>query len=328
MDQKTALVTGATGFTGWHMVKLLEEKGYQVIATDIREPIGDRHHFQKFIKVDLTKEDSVNSPDFLKALYSANYIFHIAGLFNYASPAHRLFEVNVSGTRNLLRAIGRLTYHRQNRVVVWGAAGVFGNFDHIPLPATEDMPPKTDNSYLLSKLEQERVALTEGSLRGIPITVIRPSAVYGPHSNYGMAVSIITMLKTKVGFIIGNGKNKGALVHVQDVVRAAEFLARNEKSVDEVYHVTDDALYSVEEVTRHLTRSCGALLLPFKMPRWLALKMSGLIKIDRELINLVTINSWLSNEKIKTLGFEFQYPDSKIGLTETVEWYKANPSPL
>lgn len=323
MDKKTALVTGAIGFTGWHMVHLLLEKDYHVIATDLQPSDDPLYRNVEFIALDLLQSDLTENDALLDALRRTDYVFHIAGLFNYTAPALRLFDVNVGGTQNLLNAISACGH--TPRLVVWGAAGVFGNFDHIPLPATEDMPPQTSNPYLVSKLAQERVALLKGKIHSIPTTVIRPSAVYGPRSRYGMALSITTLLKTKVGFVIGGGKNKGALVHVRDIARAAEFLARNDQAIGEVYHITDDTPYTTEEITRHLVKACGGVFIPVHIPRWLALKTAGLAKIDRELIHLATINAWISNEKIKKLGFQFSYPDSKIGLTETVEWYKANP---
>lgn len=319
---KTALVTGAAGFMGWHMTKLLLEKNYKVIASDIKEPTDDLFQDIKFVKADLTQNIVTHNPAFLTAICQADMIFHIGGLFNYSASPYDLFETNVTGTRNLLKAAD-MAQHRP-KIVIWGAAGVFGDFSHIPLPATEMMPPKTDNPYILSKLEQELVALNEGGLRSIPVIVIRPSGVYGPRSTYGMALSIKTMMKSKLGFVIGNGKNKTALVHVRDVVRAAEFTANNSAG-GEIYHVTDDTLYTVAEIAIHLAELCSARFIPIKIPLWLALWIAKASKIDGHLVRLATINAWLSNEKIKRLGFKFGYPDGKIGLSETVEWYKNNP---
>ena len=261
----------------------------------------------------------------MSALARAHSVFHIAGLFNHAESLERLFEVNVLGTRNLLRAIERchrLDVLKYPRVVVWGAAGVFGNFLHIPLPATEEMPPQTNNPYLLSKLYEELEALQFCKYNEIPITVIRPSAVYGSRSVYGMAFSITTMLKSKLALVVGSGKNRGALVHVRDVVSAAEFLSTHSRAIGEVYHVTDGTSYTVEEIARSLARACGAIFVPVKIPKWLALRLSRFIRIHRELIEISTVDACLSNEKLRALGFVFEYPDGVIGLAETVLWYK------
>lgn len=321
-----ALVTGAAGFTGWHMVKLLLEEGYEIIATDCRKSNNDPvYKLTRFIEIDLTNPADVFDEGFLKELAEAQFVFHIAGIFDHAASLSKLFEVNVLGTRNLLDAIRRAhagEAQKYPRVIIWGASGIFGDFSHISLPATEAMPPRTDNPYFLSKLYEELEALRFWQRDRLPVTVLRPSAVYGSHSVYGMALSITTLLKSRMAFVVGNGKNKGVLVHVRDVVRAAEFLARNDGAVGEVYHVTDDNPYSVEEITRSLAQSCGAIFVPIKIPTWIALRLAKLIGVHRELIKVATVNTWLSNEKLKKLGFSFQYPDSKIGLAETAAWYK------
>lgn len=317
-----ALVTGCAGFVGWHMVNCLLDLNYEVVGTDIIGP--DPAFFQNpnfsFVKADLTDPANIAGSGLLDKLTDVDVIFHVAGLFTYHSSLEKLFKVNVDGTLNLIKALAQ--EKKGKRMIVWGAAGVFGNFDHIPLPATEEMTPKTDNPYLLSKLYQERLALESGRYYKIPVTVIRPSAIYGSRSCYGMAISINTILKSKLAFVIGSGKHRGALVHVRDVVRAAEFLARRSEAESEIYHITDDALYTVHEITQYLAHLCGARFVPFKVPRWLAFKVAQLSKIDYELVHLATINAWLSNEKIKKLGFEFKYSDSRAGLAETVAWYK------
>ncbi len=323
-DQKIALVTGATGFTGRHMVDLLLEKGYEVIATDLKNP--NNPVFIKsgvrFIPADLTNFRDLERGGFFEAVRRVDCVFHIAGIFDHSASLSKLMEVNIWGTKNLLRILERST--KKPRVIVWGGAGIFGDFKHIPLPATENMPPKTNNPYFLSKWLEEREAFECGRLYDLPVTVIRPSGVYGPHSIYGMAFSITTMLKSKLAVVIGNGKNIGALVHVRDVVRAAEFLAQKNEAAGETYHVTDDTPYSTKEIAQCLAKLCEARCLPIKVPLWLALLIAPLSKIHREIVRMTVIDTWLSNEKIKKLGFEFEYPDSRIGLAETVAWYKSH----
>jgi UDP-glucose 4-epimerase len=150
-----------------------------------------------------------------------------------------------------------------------------------------------------------------------------------------MAFSILLIGQGKLPpFILGNGKNRGGLVHVEDIVGAAEYLARHPDAAGEIFNVTDDTLYTVGEITRCLAR---ALKIPFisfiHLPERVVLfianraaknaKKFGLPPpVDRELINLITANSWISNEKLKTFGYQLKYPDTKIGLAETIEWYR------
>lgn len=333
-----ALVTGAGGFVGWHMVKYLLDKGYEVVATDLKKSADPLYQQTKFVESDVTDQASLMRDEFCNAIFNCDKVFHIAGLFNYGAAADKLFEVNVQGTRNLYEALNSV--HNRPRVVVWGAGGVYGDFDQYQLPVKEENlkesdPARTDNSYLLSKFYEERCAFDWGIQYQIPTTVIRPTAIYGPRSRYGLALSILLMGHGKLlPSVIGNGKNRCGLVHVRDIVGMAEFLANHPNAAWEAFNATDNTLHNVTEITRHLARSFDIPFFSFlKTPEWLVRYLGKLAAksarrfglappVDEELIRLITVNSWLSNEKLKKLGYQFQYPDSKIGLTETIEWYK------
>lgn len=331
------LVTGAAGFTGQHMVEYLlsrTDPKYEVFGTDLKKPKDPHCPTISFFEKDLTKADELCSDDFLEVLQKVKIIFHIAGIFNYAAPAENLMMANVRGTQNFFNAL--VKSGNKPRVIHWGAAGILGSFGHLAsLPATEDMSPRTDDSYLLSKWLGEYEALNYWLDFGIPVTVIRPSAVYGPRSRYGMALSILLVGQGKLPpMTVGSGKNRGALVHVYDVVGAAEYLARHEKAVGEVFQVTADCKYTISDITRHLAKLFGIpfipwLKIPAKLLYWIVDKISEKSKklgvkmsFDRELVRMIVTNSWLSNEKLKQFGYQFQFPDALEGLTQTVAWYK------
>lgn len=332
------LVTGAGGFVGWHMVKYLLDKGYKVVATDLKKPADPLYQQTKFVESDVTDQASLMRDEFCRAILFCSKVFHIAGLFSYGASTDKLFEVNVQGTRNLYEALHSV--HNRPRVVVWGAGGVYGDFDQYQLPVKEkDLETgdraRTDNPYLLSKFYEERCAFDWGMEYQIPTTVIRPTAIYGPRSRYGLAVAILLMGRGKLlPSIIGDGKNHCGLVHVRDIAGMAEFLANHPDAAWKVFNATDDTLYKSTDITGHLAKSFGIPFFAFlKTPGWLVRYLGSLAAraakrhsfpapVDEELIHLTTVNSWLSNEKLKGLGYVFQYPDSLVGLTETIKWYR------
>lgn len=327
---KKAVVTGACGFIGQHMIALLKEKGYQITATDLCEkPKDDLFKDVNYFKANLT--DIFFSPALNDALMDADVIFHIAGLFDYGADAFNLFNVNVTGTKNLFFRLNNLK--AKPRVVAWGAAGIYGNFEHIELPAKEHMPAKTNNPYLISKLKEEELALAMGKIMEIPVTVIRPAAVYGPGAKYGMGIPIIFIGKGKLPpFILGKGDNKAPLVHVRDIVGAAEFLSQKSEAIGEVYNISADCKYTSGEITKHFAKLLNVKFIKIKLPRFIAdtfvkwvVKKSNKMQVkpslDSEFVNLTITNAWISNEKLKKAGYKFVYPDSKEGLRETVAWY-------
>jgi len=337
-EKVTVLVTGAVGFTGRHMVEYLlshDDPKYEVIGTDLRKPKDDNYPDIQFLEKNLTQPSELYADDFQEVQRRAKINLHIAGLFDYSAGLQKLMHVNVDGTRNLFNAAIK-SGNRSVRFLTVGAAGIFGTFEHLAsLPATENMEPKTDNPYLVSKWQQEIEALNYYEDYGIPVTVIRPSAIYGSRSIYGMALSILLIGRGILPpMTVGDGKNHGALVHVHDVVSAMEFLSRQEKAIGRVYQVTDDGDYNIEEITECIASEFG---LPFiswlkipprllhKIMSWANAKSKELgvkTALDPQLINLITTNSHVSNKDLKDLGFEFKYGDSLKGLKEAIASYK------
>jgi len=338
-----ALVTGATGFIGSHMVDLLVRQGHEVTATD--KPSSKRTYLNPkaaFIPADLTDAESAS------ALFASgtpfDHVFHAAAIYDYSSPQDELDKANVDGTSNLLTAIKR--HSPAATVVVWGSGSVYG--DTGTEAATEEMPPNPQNSYEHSKAKQEEIALAFSD--ALKIIVIRPAAVYGPRGAYGASILIFMIAKGQIPCIIGDGKTPAFLVHVADVVNAALFLAENYDAVGAkiktdvprtkfIFNINDDSTYSNEELllwAERCLRDVGRTdvqLLRAHCPMWLikpiislntrwARKTGKRPPVERDLVEYLTRPILMSNVKIKSLGFRLRYPDAKIGIQETVAWYK------
>lgn len=207
MAKELALVTGACGFVGSHMVELLMEKGIEVRATDLEK--ADRTHLNRlgieFVPSDLTKKETL-----LPALEGVDYIFDIASLFDYSAPWDLLYKVNVEGARNLCQ----VALETNPKVIVhWSSGSIYG----IPkeLPTTETSPIYPSNNYEKSKWRQEQVMLEYHKRYGLPVVVIRPAVIYGPRSKYGVMTPIFMMAKGKLRAIPGSRKTRGSFVHIR-----------------------------------------------------------------------------------------------------------------
>src|SRR3989344_357983 len=101
---RVALVTGAGGFMGGHMVDVLREAGgWQVIATDIVAPRGYQPPLDKFYLADLaSKLEGLGMAHFLKEQSPhLDAVFDVKGLFDYSSSLEALRRANVQGSKNL-----------------------------------------------------------------------------------------------------------------------------------------------------------------------------------------------------------------------------------
>lgn len=160
-----ALVTGAAGFIGSHVVHALEEAGVCVRGFDRAGPAG---------ACEWVEGDVLNREALARAMDGCDAVLHLAGLYSYyRRDAGAVMRVNVDGTRNVLAAAG------ERRVVMTSSAATCGP---VPgRPADEhDSPPRWELrvAYKRSKLESERVAL-EAAAAGRPVVVVNPTTPVG-----------------------------------------------------------------------------------------------------------------------------------------------------
>lgn len=327
-SRKTALVTGACGFVGAHMTEHLIAKGYAVVAAD--HPLADRGVLPRgveFVPLDLAE------PESLKALerFTFQKVFHIAGVFDYEAGWDRLYAVNCLGTRHLLKALLKRKSALES-VVVWSSGSVYGrNFGGTPV--SEEDPPAPLNDYELSKLLQEQEALKFHQAYGLPVVAIRPSAIYGPRSRYGLAAVLFLMRRGFLRFVPRGCDHVGGYVHVEDVAAAAEFLSDRPEAAGHVFNLTDDSLLTLAQAIRLSASLLGVRLWPLPIPMTLvrlaaradrlrgrALGRRPLLEPD--LVDYLGRSFWMKNAKLKREGYKFRYPTLADGLPGTVAWYR------
>ncbi len=170
------LVTGASGFIGGRIVRMLQERGNNVRA--MCRPSSNRSHLPpetEWVTGDIRDEDDVR-----RAILGCTGVYHCAG---FVGPTHyRLSdfeEINVSGTRNVMRAAAAAGV---TRVVHTSSIAAIGGGDG-QLVDESISGQNLMRGYALSKRESEAVAL-ESNSRGLQVVVINPGVVYGPRDRY------------------------------------------------------------------------------------------------------------------------------------------------
>ncbi|MEW6202743.1 MAG: NAD(P)-dependent oxidoreductase [bacterium] len=328
----TALVTGACGFAGSHTTDLFIEKGCRVVATDLES--ADRKFLNpraEFIPADVTRPETLE-PLFRRRI---DYIFHPAAVFDYEAPWELCEKVNVGGMRNLCEiALER----KVRRLVLYSTVSVYGWPEPDELPVREDNPKRPGISYEKSKWMQEEIGM-EFLRKGLPVTVIRPGPVYGPRNVYGVATILFLMAKFPILPFPVNLNNRFVCVHVRDVANAAFFLAGKDESIGEAYNVVDCSSYTLLDMVKFVCPKMGVKIIPTFIPREvlyivgnqvadvsksIARIIGGRPLVEKDMVYYLKADYSFSNEKLRSLGYRFLYPDSLKGLGETIEWYKAN----
>ncbi|MBI4361852.1 MAG: NAD-dependent epimerase/dehydratase family protein [Euryarchaeota archaeon] len=324
-----AVVTGASGFVGTHMVDLLAREGYEVRATDVRPPAAPGT--AKFIASDITRKETLKP-----ALQGADVLFHIAAVFDYSTPWEVLHRVNVEGTGNVFEVAMDAGV---KTVVLWGAVASYGIPDPKRLPVREDHPlTAAEVGYDRSKREQEELAWKMHRENGLPLVVMRPGGIYGPRSRYGLFQLIHSVSQGWLPGIPTNMDYKLPAVHVRDVAGAALHLSRHPAARGQAYNVVDDNILDLRGALQFTAALFGTRIsnlppLPPKMVANFLIKFArGLEKKARkkgvppkfgaESLQYMRGNYWVSNEKLKSTGYQMLYPDIRMGLAETVTWYQ------
>jgi nucleoside-diphosphate-sugar epimerase len=339
-----ALVTGACGFIGSHMVETLCDAGHDVVAADLPGALDvaadDRARWPevcaaagaRLVPMDVTDKASVPA-----AVEGAEVVFHVAAVFDYTAPESLLRSVNVEGTRNLFEAL--VSAGTCRRVVNWGAGGIYGPPRPEVIPFKEDGPKRPSNAYLASKWDQERLAHAYRA-RGVEVTSVRPTSPYGPRAVYGSGQLLIGFAERPHPVAFKNLRGNIPFVHVRDLCSAALHLAEHPAADGEAYNVTDDGRIDAIGLAELVADEMGttARILP-PMPLAAVRKvLSGVARFSmasarrkgtRPLLEYDQVQYFgrdylYSTDKLKSTGFKFRWPQPEPGLRSTLNWYLAN----
>ena len=347
--EKTALVTGACGFSAPWVIRFLLKQGWKVKATDLaktsKEHLKEFKNKIEFVPADLTK------PKSLKPLFSnIDLIFHTAAMFSYSAPLNVLRKVNVDGTKHLLDYCLKTDV---KKMVMWSSVAMYGeaNPRFYKMPITEDqkLNPKTGGRYDTSKREQEVEARKYWEENKFPITFLRPAPIYGPGSYYGI-YTLFKYIKYEMLPTAPRNLHKASvpLAHALDVAKAALHVMDYKKFNGEAYNVVDDNNLDMIDTFKYVATLTDSkfkvmmpiyplkILLPFLklLGRWssfeaqhLRKKINGkppIPKLETDTILYMFGNFWFSSQKLKNTGFRFTYSDRRLGLLETITWYEEN----
>jgi nucleoside-diphosphate-sugar epimerase len=326
------LVTGACGFTGSHICDILYEQDIPFRATDLES--ANRQWLPpdtEFVASDLTKCESLKP-----VLEGINIVLHPAAIFDWWASEEALNAVNVTGMENLCAASKAAGV---KRLVSWSTSGVYGNQKFDKLPICEDYPAKPIDKYSISKHRQDKIALRYCCEEGLETSVVRPGIVYGPRSKYGAMQFFEGLALTPIVPIPMNfDQYQLGTVHARDIAGAGIFVATKPEAVGQMYGVVDGSGVTIAQFLRYIAAAMDKPTIPIYVPPMLARHGGMLVAdilalisknitkkrpmVEKEPISFFPTSLEISNQKIRDLGYKFEYPDPRIGVIETVDWMR------
>ena len=350
------LVTGAAGLIGREVVVNLRESGHEPIASDLAENSPDE---LVKLRIEYRSADITDFDQFLCALDDTKAVIHCAAIFDLGAPASLLSKVNVDGVETVCKACVKAGIRR---LIHLSTVGVYGRQKITPID--ENAPKYPHNNYERSKWFAEQIVIRHHEEFGLPVSVLRPTLVYGPGAKYGLAMfaalmSVIRIAGPVKGFPLVGGGPMTHFVHVEDVAKAAVFLLDKENTDGEAYNVADLTPICLEEASEALINRFGLKrygTLPYIPAIWKPLvagiggffgfataPLNGILKktwkglIDRgeitDALNPRIDYDWIgygdrdfiySNQKLLDAGYAFEHPQFLKGFEETMNWYMDN----
>jgi UDP-glucose 4-epimerase len=252
-----AVVTGAAGFIGSHLVDLLLAEGVTVRGIDDLSTgrLDNLAHLARTPRLDLTELDVCDLPADAPIFRGADHVFHLAGIGDIVPSIERPLDymrANVTGTLAVLEA----ARHAGVRKLVYAASSSCYGLAR-ELPTTEGAPIAPEYPYALSKWLGECAVLHWGRVYRLPACSLRLFNVYGPRVRtsgaYGAVFGVFLAQKRhgRPFTVVGDGTQARDFVFVTDVARAFVLVARSPLA-GEVFNVGAGAPQSVNRLVELL----------------------------------------------------------------------------
>ena len=321
-----ALVTGATGFTGSHLVRSLVERGYRV---RVLARSASRAAAALPAGVEVVVGETSDRGTLTRAVAGSDLIYHLAAAYREAKHTDQYYwDVNVGLTSLLLDAA------RSEGVRRFVHCSTVGVMSHIANPpADEEHPHQPGDIYQYTKSQAEKLALAAHQQHGVPVAVARPTAIYGPGDT--RLLKMFRLIADGRFIMLGSGEIFYHMVHVDDLVSGLQLLGEHPRSVGEVFILGGERYYKLRAIVELIAGAVGTRPPRWRLPAW-PFQMAGTIcericiplgvepPIYRRRVDFFTKSRAFTIEKAKRLLGYAPRIDLEVGIPATVEWYRTH----
>ncbi len=270
------LVTGATGLLGSHIVEKLLAKGEPVRA--LVRPASDTSVLAGW-KVQKVIGD-VTDPDSLAvAMHGVHTVYHAAAQVGDWGPWERFVAVTIQGTANVLHAARLAGVKRFLHV---SSISTYGHPDGEGLVLDETAPLGVNlhrwSYYSRAKVEAERIVRAAWERGDLPVTIVKPSWLYGPRDRATLP-RLIRAIRTGRAKIIGDGQNRLNLTYAGNEAEGCILAATSERAVGQTYNLSNDGEMTLQEFFNKIAACLGAKPVKRKVPYKLAYGAAFLMEL-------------------------------------------------
>lgn len=311
-----ALVTGADGFIGSHLVEHLIEKGIEVKAFTYYNSFNtwgwiDTFPKEKQKEIEIFSGDIRDPNGVRKAMEGVEVVFHLAALiaipFSYHSPDSYI-DTNIKGTLNVLQAARDFG----TRVLITSTSEVYGTAQYVPID--EKHPFQGQSPYSATKIGADRLAESFYRSFNMPITIVRPFNTYGPRQSARAVIPTIIMqlLNGYEEIKLGSLTPTRDFNYVKDTVNGFYEIYKSDKTIGEEINIATQKEISIGELAKEIISQINknaVIVCEEKRLRPEKSEVNRLLGCNRKILELT---EWKP-----------QY-DLEQGIKETIKWIQNN----
>ena len=322
---ESVLITGASGFLGYHLLKAALEKDLTVYAA-VRKNSQIDHLKELPVKYVYLNYENINELEKVLSNNSIDYIIHAAGVTK-AVKLEDYNKINATYSVNLAKAAD-MSGNRIKKMIFISSLAATGPLSSANSIINEEINPTPVTAYGRSKL----LAETELSKIDIPVSILRPTAIYGPRDKD--IFIIIKTLNKGLDPYMGNFLQELSFVHAKDVADVAvQSLFLNKVGT---YNISDGNSYSRYQFADITKKILGKKAIRFHLPMPVIKLVAYLLEtangwankpavINREKLLELAAKNWVCDisKAKRELNFNPKY-NLESGLKDSIEWYQQN----
>lgn len=251
------LITGSTGFIGQHLLNSLIKENCELhclVRASRSDFINKQVSGVYYFDVDLKLKDPLNK--IVKSI-SPDFVIHLAGeksRSNEICEINSIIDNNVFGTINLFDSL--LGVNNLKRIILLGSIEEYG---FVNPPFKENSFENPVSIYGISKLTITKLAQIFINQYKLPITILRPSLVYGPNQGTEMFISsIINKLSQKDTFYMTKGEQYRDFIFIEDLIRAIKKTILNDEVSGLVINIASGKTYQLCDIANKIANLLNA----------------------------------------------------------------------
>ncbi len=322
---KVAL-TGASGYTGGHILRRLLARGDAVKAL-VRVSAVTPALSESGAEI---VSGALGSAEAARRLVEGcEAVMHVAAVYRTAGHPDAYYrEINVEGTHRLLEAAKAAGVRR---FVHTSTVGVHGDVKNPP--AGEDAPIAPSDIYQETKAAADALARDFGKREGLEVAIVRPGAIYGPGET--RLLKVFKAIARGRYAVVGDGTPHYHLAYIDDLVDGFLRALDRPEAAGETFIIAGPESISQDDLAREIARATGGSVWPFHLPAWPIQRLGDLTEalcvplgleppIHRRRVDFWVKNRSFSIEKARRLlGYEPKV-NSVEGIARTARWYREN----